>query len=155
MPHEESFACNVKCHDAQAALVKEGKEKPKRAPAIPRSAGGEKWWDPSLADWPENDFRIFVGDLGNECNDDVLSKAFQKYSSFAKAKVVRDKKSNKTKGTCAAGCWASIRFLKLVGEANPIIICLASVGIIVQKAWIAITLGVRLEIDHLGLELTM
>lgn len=38
-------------------------------------------------EWPDNDFRIFVGDIGNEVNDDVLAKAFQRYPSFAKAKV--------------------------------------------------------------------
>jgi len=48
---------------------------------------GGRWRDPTLDEWPENDFRIFVGDLGNECNDDALGKAFQKYPSFAKAKV--------------------------------------------------------------------
>lgn len=51
-----------------------------------------------MLDWPENDFRIFVGDLGNEANDDVLAKAFNKYATFQKARIVRDKKSNKTKG---------------------------------------------------------
>ena len=42
--------------------------------------------------------RIFVGDLGNEVNDDVLQKSFQKFTSFQKGKVVRDKRTNKTKG---------------------------------------------------------
>ena len=42
--------------------------------------------------------RVFVGDLGNEVNDDVLQKSFQKYTSLVKAKVVRDKRTNKTKG---------------------------------------------------------
>ncbi len=41
-----------------------------------------------------------MGDLGNEVNDDVLQKSFQKYTSFIKAKVVRDKRTNKTKGEC-------------------------------------------------------
>lgn len=39
-----------------------------------------------------------MGDLGNETNDDVLNKAFSRFPCFNKAKVVRDKKSNKTKG---------------------------------------------------------
>lgn len=52
-----------------------------------RQAGGERWFDPTFADWPQNDFRIFVGDLGNEVNDDALAKAFKKYGSFNKAKV--------------------------------------------------------------------
>lgn len=66
--------------------------------AIPRKAAGQTWEDPTLADWPENDFRLFCGDLGNEVNDDVLSKAFSRFPSFAMAKVVRDKRTGKTKG---------------------------------------------------------
>ncbi len=72
---------------------------------MPRAAGGEKWWDPTLTEWPENDFRIFVGDLGNEVNDDVLTKAFQKFTSFAKAKVIRNKHTNKTKGARLLPLW--------------------------------------------------
>ena len=34
---------------------------------------------------------VFVGDLGNETNDDVLAHAFSKYPSFQKAKVTRPK----------------------------------------------------------------
>lgn len=36
--------------------------------------------------------------MGNEVNDDVLANAFKKYTSFAKAKVVRDRKTLKSKG---------------------------------------------------------
>jgi hypothetical protein len=61
--------------------------------AILREAAGRKWVDPTLSEWPENDFRIFVGDLGNEVNDDALGKAFQRYPSFAKAKVCCSKQS--------------------------------------------------------------
>lgn len=63
-----------------------------------RKAAGDTWEDPTLAEWPDNDYRIFVGDLGNEVNDDVLTKAFNKYPSFVKARVVFDKKTNKPKG---------------------------------------------------------
>ncbi|WRX23549.1 RNA recognition motif domain - like 10 [Theobroma cacao] len=89
---------------------------------IPRKAAGQSWEDPTLAEWPENDFRLFCGDLGNEVNDDVLSKAFARFPSFNMArvsfritsiyfcmkrteqlyvyvvKVVRDKRTGKTKG---------------------------------------------------------
>jgi hypothetical protein len=41
-----------------------------------------------------------------QVNDDVLTKSFQKYGSFAKAKVVKDGRSNKSKG--AARCCACI-----------------------------------------------
>lgn len=66
--------------------------------AIPRKAAGQNWEDPTLAEWPENDYRLFCGDLGNEVNDDVLSKAFTRFPSFNMAKVVRDKRTGKTKG---------------------------------------------------------
>ncbi|XAR64896.1 hypothetical protein NMG60_11008785 [Bertholletia excelsa] len=66
--------------------------------AIPRKAAGQAWEDPTLAEWPENDFRLFCGDLGNEVNDDVLSKAFARFPSFNMARVVRDKRTGKTKG---------------------------------------------------------
>ena len=49
--------------------------------------------------WPENDFRIFVGNLGSEVNDVTLNSAFAaKYNSVAMSKVMRDKKSGKSKG---------------------------------------------------------
>ncbi|KAI7730652.1 hypothetical protein M8C21_001005 [Ambrosia artemisiifolia] len=86
--------------------------------AVPRKAAGQTWEDPTLADWPQNDFRIFCGDLGNEVNDDVLTKAFSRFPSFNMARswstaisplhkigagalillVVRDKRTGKTKG---------------------------------------------------------
>ncbi|VDP38935.1 unnamed protein product [Heligmosomoides polygyrus] len=63
-----------------------------------RAGGGQVWEDSTLAEWDKNDFRIFCGDLGNEVSDELLAKAFRKYPSFQKAKVVRDSKSNKSKG---------------------------------------------------------
>ena len=63
-----------------------------------RKMGGEIWFDPSLDEWPDNDFRIFVGDLGNEVSDEALKTAFQKYKSVAKVKAVRDGHTGKSKG---------------------------------------------------------
>ncbi|QHN82040.1 RNA-binding protein [Arachis hypogaea] len=65
---------------------------------LPRCAAGQTWEDPSLAEWPENDHRLFCGDLGNEVNDDVLSKAFTRFPSFNMARVVRDKRSVLSRG---------------------------------------------------------
>lgn len=71
-----------------AAGAMSAKPKPeKKKGGLLREAAGKRWRDLTLEEWPENDYRIFVGDLGNDCNDDVLGKAFQKYPSFAKAKV--------------------------------------------------------------------
>merc|ERR1719379_1385446 len=63
-----------------------------------RKASGKIWRDPTLDDWPKDDYRLFCGDLGNEVTDDLLANAFRKYSSFQKAKVIRDKRTGKTKG---------------------------------------------------------
>lgn len=75
---------------AAAAAAKPAGSKPQQGgkkKVLLRQAGGQKWVDPSLNEWPDNDFRIFVGDMGNEVTDDLLAKSFSKYSSFAKAKV--------------------------------------------------------------------
>ena len=40
-------------------------------------------------------FRLFVGDLSNDVSDDVLANAFNKYTSFQKARVIRDRLSQK------------------------------------------------------------
>ncbi|KAJ3063504.1 hypothetical protein HDU98_000716 [Podochytrium sp. JEL0797] len=63
-----------------------------------RAAGGEVWEDESLREWDPNDFRLFCGDLGNEVGDELLVRTFSKYPSFVKAKVVREKKTTKSKG---------------------------------------------------------
>ncbi|XP_050786120.1 RNA-binding protein 42 isoform X2 [Gopherus flavomarginatus] len=63
-----------------------------------RTAAGSCWEDSSLLEWDSDDFRIFCGDLGNEVNDDILARAFSRYPSFLKAKVIRDKRTGKTKG---------------------------------------------------------
>lgn len=74
---------------------KERKTKNKKTVRI---AGGQLWEDSSLADWPDDDFRIFCGDLGNDVNDELLTRTFNKYPSFRKAKVIRDKRTGKSKG---------------------------------------------------------
>merc|ERR1712096_452295 len=60
-----------------------------------RHCAGKTWIDRSLTDWPDNDFRVFVGDLGNEVSDAMLTTAFSKYPSFSRAKVIRDKRNGK------------------------------------------------------------
>lgn len=63
-----------------------------------RKAGGETWVDHSLEEWDPNDYRIFCGNLGNEVTDDLLFRSFSRYSSIVKARVVRDKHTDKSKG---------------------------------------------------------
>ncbi|CAI5729741.1 unnamed protein product [Hyaloperonospora brassicae] len=63
-----------------------------------RLAGGKVWEDQTLEDWPDNDFRLFCGDLGNEVSDELLAHSFSKYASFQRARVVRDKLTHKSRG---------------------------------------------------------
>lgn len=67
-------------------------EKPKK-PAK-RMAAGKVWEDPTLAEWPENDFRIFCGNLDVTTTDAQLKDHFSKYPSIAMAKVVTDANGN-------------------------------------------------------------
>lgn len=83
-----------------------------------RAAGGQTWEDESLAEWNPDDFRLFCGDLGNEVNDESLSRAFQKYPSFQKGKVIRDKKTGKTKGYGFVSFKDSTDFIKAMREMN-------------------------------------
>lgn len=64
---------------------------------VVRKAAGKTWVDTQLLEWPENDFRIFVGNLGTEVNDSMLSAAFKRYASFEMAKVMKTK-DDKTRG---------------------------------------------------------
>jgi len=73
-------------------------KKAKSKKKMVRTGGGQIWEDDTLKDWDTNDFRVFCGDLGNDVTDEVLARTFGRYPSFQKAKVIRDKKSNKTKG---------------------------------------------------------
>ncbi|KAF2735386.1 RNA-binding domain-containing protein [Polyplosphaeria fusca] len=65
---------------------------------VMRHGGGKTWEDPSLLDWNPLHPRLYVGNLAGEVTDESLFKAFSKYSSVSKARVVRDKKSTKSKG---------------------------------------------------------
>ncbi|KAL9156144.1 hypothetical protein ABFS82_09G054000 [Erythranthe guttata] len=90
----ESVKAAIACSEIEHKTETFNKRKP-----IPRKAAGQTWVDPTLAEWPENDYRLFCGNLGNEVNDDILSKAFSKYPFFNRAKVVREKRlGGKTKG---------------------------------------------------------
>ena len=80
-----------------------------------RGAGGETWRDATLSEWPENDFRIFVGNLGLDVSDSVLLQSFKsKYSSVAMTKIVRDKKTGKSKG------FGFVSFLNASEAANAL-----------------------------------
>ncbi|KAF9937928.1 RNA-binding protein 42 [Mortierella antarctica] len=89
---EEAAAAAAKAEEEEKAA------KAKAAATVIRKAAGLTWEDPTLLEFDENDFRLFAGDLGNEVTDELLTKTFSKYPSFLMAKVVRDKRTQKSKG---------------------------------------------------------
>ena len=61
---------------------------------------------------------MFCGDLGNEVTDEILARAFSKFPSFIKAKVVRDKRTNKTRGYGFVSFRDPNDFVKAMREMN-------------------------------------
>jgi hypothetical protein len=96
----------------------EVQKKQKKDASILRGAGGEVWEDPSLKEWDPNDFRLFCGDLGPDVTDELLTRTFRKYPSFLRARVVRDKKSGKSKGFGFVSFKNSDCFLKAYREMD-------------------------------------
>lgn len=67
-------------------------------PAL-RIAAGKTWVDPNLSQFPENDYRLFVGNLDKVITEQKLSEAFQsKYPSFVMCRIVYDKITGLSKG---------------------------------------------------------
>jgi len=64
---------------------------------VVREGGGKQWEDETLLEWNPLHPRLFIGNLAGEVTDDSLLKAFAKYPSMSKARVVRDKKSTKSR----------------------------------------------------------
>lgn len=64
-----------------------------------RSAAGTTWSDPTLSQWPENDFRLFVGNLARDLKQTDLENHFaSKYPSFHMARIMIDKTTGKSRG---------------------------------------------------------
>lgn len=101
--------------ETSTSTKKEKREKKKK---FMRTAAGMVWEDPTLAEWGTDDYRLFCGDLGNEVTDEVLQRAFGKYPTFVRAKVVRDRRSNKTKGYGFVSFRDSTDFIRAIREMN-------------------------------------
>ena len=86
-------AANTDTGIAAVITGADGKQK-----TVIRSGGGQTWQDPSLLEWDPAHFRLFVGNLAGEVTDESLLKAFSKFPSVHKARVVRDKRTTKSKG---------------------------------------------------------
>jgi RNA recognition motif. (a.k.a. RRM, RBD, or RNP domain) len=62
-----------------------------------RTAAGKVWVDATLSDWPQNDYRIFVGNLDPTVTDVQLYQHFQEqYASLHQVRIIRDPKKKNT-----------------------------------------------------------
>ncbi|KAH7412671.1 hypothetical protein BKA64DRAFT_659337 [Cadophora sp. MPI-SDFR-AT-0126] len=78
-----------------ATVVNDAKTNTK---TVVRSGGGSTWTDSSLLEWDPAHYRLFVGNLAGEVTDESLQKAFSRWPSVQKARVIRDKRTTKSKG---------------------------------------------------------
>ncbi|KAL7663155.1 RRM domain-containing protein [[Candida] zeylanoides] len=65
---------------------------------VKRVVGDQSWEDSTLLEWNPKHFRLFVGNLGPDANDALLTGAFGKYASLRKVKVPVDKRTGANKG---------------------------------------------------------
>ncbi|KAH7171206.1 hypothetical protein EDB81DRAFT_777940 [Dactylonectria macrodidyma] len=81
--------------EPQPAAASNGTERKK---TVAREGGGKKWTDDTLLEWDPSHLRLFVGNLAGETTDEALLKAFTRWKSVQKARVIRDKRTAKSKG---------------------------------------------------------
>ncbi|KAI0419185.1 RNA-binding domain-containing protein [Xylaria grammica] len=86
-------AANRASEAANAAVIGGDKKK-----TVVRAGGGQKWTDDTLLEWDPSHLRLFVGNLAGETTDESLFKAFSRWKSLQKARVIRDKVTSKSKG---------------------------------------------------------
>ena len=63
-----------------------------------RKCGKTQWVDQTLEEWPEDDYRAYICNLGHEVTEDVLWNAFRKFKSLQKVKVVYDHNTGRSRG---------------------------------------------------------
>lgn len=63
-----------------------------------RTAAGKTWTDAALADWPDDDFRLFVGNLDPTVTDAQLHQHFSQYASLQRVRVIRHHKTQVSQG---------------------------------------------------------
>jgi len=71
-----------------------------------------------------DDFRLFVGNLGREVNDRMLSMPFIQYPSFVKAHVVKNRETSMSRGCYGFVSFGnSVDYLRAIKELHGNIKC--------------------------------
>lgn len=88
------------------------------ANGLKRAAAGRVWKDNTMTQWPENDHRIFVGDLAPDATEKDLETAFGKYPSYNMSRVVCDKRTGLCRGYGFVSFADGIDMVKALKEMN-------------------------------------
>ena len=81
----------------------------------------------SLLAFSADDYRVFVGDLGHEVNDDMLFRSFVGFPSLLKARVIRDKITKKSRGYGFVSFKDGQDYLRAMREMNGVLSLLSPV----------------------------
>ncbi|KAL6869164.1 hypothetical protein ACO1O0_000487 [Amphichorda felina] len=121
---------------------------PDKKQTVVREGGGKKWTDDTLLEWDPSHLRLFVGNLAGETTDDALLKAFSRWESVQKARVIRDKRTTKSKGYGFVSFSNADDFFSAAKEMNGKYI--QSHPVVVRKANTEIKVAKVKEKDHRG-----
>ncbi|KAJ2453462.1 hypothetical protein EV183_002215 [Coemansia sp. RSA 2336] len=83
---------------ANAHTNANGKGKNSKNRRTVRMAGGEVWEDPTLDEWPADDYRMYASNLGPDVTSEVLRQHFGKFQSLQRTHVVCEKSTGKSRG---------------------------------------------------------
>ncbi|KAF5514662.1 putative RNA-binding protein [Colletotrichum fructicola] len=129
-----------------AAAAAAANAPPERKKTVVREGGGKKWSDDTLAEWDPSHLRLFVGNLAGEVTDDSLLKAFSRWKSVQKSRVIRDKRTAKSKGYGFVSFNDADDFFQAAKEMNGKYI--QSHPVVVRKANTEIKITNVKEKDH-------
>lgn len=87
-------------------------------PVAPKSKNRPAGKSDPLAEWDPKHFRLFVGNLGSDANDQLLESAFRKYPSMSKVKVPMDARLGKNKGYGFVAFASADDYLQAFKEMN-------------------------------------
>lgn len=79
---------------------------------------GKVWHDKSLITWDPSHFRLFVGNIGPDVDEELLIETFIKYPSLSKVKVPMDEKLKTNKGYAFISFADPNDYLKCFKEMN-------------------------------------
>lgn len=79
---------------------------------------GRMWHDRTLTEWDPSHYRLFVGNIGNDVDEDLLISTFIKYPSLSKVKVPVDEVKGENKGFAFVSFANADDYLKCYREMN-------------------------------------